>query len=269
MAYSLTWLPDVLLRAGLQVAEVPGWRERGRGDVGPIEGVLCHHTASGDRPGNMPALRVLIEGRPDLRGPLSQLGLGRDGTYYVIAAGRAQHAGQGMWAGVTNGNAHFIGIEGQHSGRLGDPWPAKQMQAYQHGVAAILQHLGLPVERCAGHKEWAPRRKIDPTFDMRAFRTEVAQIMDGSTPAIVPVPSVEPSGAKRPTLRRGSTGEYVVLLHRLLGMRETRLFDAYTEARVREFQRAHGLVPDGIFGPKSWAVFDAQSREPLRMAATP
>jgi len=25
-----------------------------------------------------------------------------------------------------------------------------------------------------------------------------------------------------------------------------------TEALVREFQRTHGLVPDGIVGPKTW-----------------
>ncbi len=43
----------------------------------------------------MPSLGVIRDGRPGLKGPLSQLGLGRDGAYYVIAAGRAQHAGRG------------------------------------------------------------------------------------------------------------------------------------------------------------------------------
>ena len=87
----LTWLPDVLKAAGLKVATVPGWENRGR-DVGPIVGVLCHHTV-GPKNGNMPSLNTLINGRPDLPGPLAQLGLGRDGTYFVIAAGRANHAG--------------------------------------------------------------------------------------------------------------------------------------------------------------------------------
>src|SRR5262245_13333774 len=125
MIYSLTWLPEVLSRAGLRVAEVPGWQSRGIGDVGATLGVLCHHTG-GPRPGNLPSLHTPIEGRADLRGPLSQLGLGRDGTYYIIAAGKAQHAGKGIWAGVTAGNEHFIGIEAQHSGRESDPWPAEQ-----------------------------------------------------------------------------------------------------------------------------------------------
>jgi hypothetical protein len=94
MIFSLTWLPGVLREAGVKVAPVDGWESRGRGEMGPIEGVICHHTA-GPKSGNMPSLRTLIEGRSDLPGPLSQLGLGRDGTYYVIAAGRCNHAGAG------------------------------------------------------------------------------------------------------------------------------------------------------------------------------
>jgi hypothetical protein len=52
MAYSLTWLPAVLLEAGLRVAEQPGWRTRGHGNAGAIRGVICHHTA-GSLTGNM------------------------------------------------------------------------------------------------------------------------------------------------------------------------------------------------------------------------
>src|SRR5262245_62937115 len=96
--YALTWLPAVLEAAGLKVAEVPGWRERGRADMPNVRGVMCHHTATA-RGGNMPTLELLVAGRaaangaPGLAGPLAQLGLGRDGTFYVIAAGRANHAG--------------------------------------------------------------------------------------------------------------------------------------------------------------------------------
>ena len=103
MAFSLTWLPEVLEDAGLKVAEQPGWRTRGHGDVGDIKGVMCHHT-SGSVNGVMPSLAVLTEGREDLSGPLAQLGFGRDGTYFVVAAGRAFHAGAGNWQGLTSGN---------------------------------------------------------------------------------------------------------------------------------------------------------------------
>jgi hypothetical protein len=97
MVFSLTWLPDVLQRANLKTAEVPEWRGRGRGEMGRVRGVMIHHTV-GLPTGNMPSLNLLVRGRADLAGPLAQLGLGRDGTFYVIAAGRANHAGKGEWA---------------------------------------------------------------------------------------------------------------------------------------------------------------------------
>lgn len=104
MAFSLTWLPTVSLDAGLKVDEQPGWRTRGRADVGTIKGVICHHTA-GPKTGIMPSLGVVTNGRSDLPGPLSQLCLGRDGTFFVMAAGRANHAGAANWQGVRPATA--------------------------------------------------------------------------------------------------------------------------------------------------------------------
>src|ERR1700722_2989579 len=121
MPYSLTWLPDVLLKAGLKVAQGEGSEFRGLGDMGQILGVLCHHPAGG-KTLNMPSLNTIIHGRPDLSGPLAQLGLGRDGTYYVIAAGRCNHAGAGLWKGVAAGNTHFLGVEAENTGLADDPW---------------------------------------------------------------------------------------------------------------------------------------------------
>lgn len=192
MSFSLTWLADVLRNAGLNVKTIDGWEGRGRGEVGEIMGVLCHHTA-GPKNGNMPSLDIIIKGRPDLPGPLSQLGLGRDGTYFVIAAGRCNHAGKGNFKGITNGNANLIGIEAENTGLDNDsPWPAVQVDAYHRGVAAILKHIGRGSEFCAGHKEYAPGRKSDPTLDMVAFRSSVAAIMAGSADAAVVASTVEP-----------------------------------------------------------------------------
>lgn len=259
----LTWLPDVLKSAGLKVAPVPGWETRGR-DVGPIVGVICHHTV-GPKTGNMPSLNTLINGRSDLPGPLAQLGLGRDGTYFVIAAGKCNHAGAGSWQGVTTGNTSFIGIEGENTGVANDfPWPEVQMDAYRRGVAAILTHIGRGSEFCAGHKEYAlPNgRKTDPDFDMKAFRSSVAAIMSGTAPAPTLIPAAEPPATPgaplgRPTLRRGATGDLVKQIQAKLGVELAGSFGPKTEAAVRVFQRAHGLVPDGIVGPNTWAALDA------------
>lgn len=264
MAFSLNWLPQVLKDAGLKVAMVDGWENRGVGDIGNTVGVICHHTA-GPRNGIMPSLDTLLKGRSDLPGPLAQLGLGRDGTYFVIAAGKCNHAGKGIWLDVTSGNSSFIGIEAENTGLPNDsPWPDVQMDAYQRGVAAILKHLGKVADFCAGHKEYAlpPGRKTDPNFDMNAFRSAVAAILGGTAPPPTLIPAVEPpaqSGASagRPTLRRPSTGELVTQVQAKVGVIVDGNFGPKTEAAVRAFQRDHGLVPDGIVGPKTWATLDS------------
>lgn len=257
MAFSLTWMPDVLLGAGLRVAEQPGWETRGRSEMGVVRGVMCHHTA-GARTGNMPSLGVVTHGRPDLSGPLAQLCLGRDGTFFVVAAGRANHAGKGNWQAITTGNSSFIGIEaentGQTAGPNAEPWPAVQMDAYRRGVAAILTKLRTDSIMCCGHKEFAlpMGRKNDPTFDMDDFRLRVAAIMGGTAPLPSVIPAVDADN--RPTLRRGAKGDLVQLVQTKVGIPATGSFDANTEAAVRRFQRDHGLVPDGIVGPRTWAT---------------
>jgi hypothetical protein len=268
MPHQLTWLATVLTNAGLKVAQQPGWMNRGAGDMGLVRGVMCHHTA-GPRQGNMPSLGVLINGRPGLPGPLSQLGLGRDGTYYIIAAGRANHAGRGNWQGITAGNSSFIGIEAENTGIVDphdprhDPWPAIQLDAYRHGVAALLKHLGQPAQMCCGHKEYRlpPGAKNDPhTIDMDGFRRDVASIMAGTTPQMQKIPSQD--SKDRPTLRRESSKNprfLVEAVQKKIGFSGDAVdgdFGPLTEAAVRRFQRDHGLVPDGIVGPKTWAVLE-------------
>ena len=275
MAHSLIWLPEVLSRAGLKVSLVPGWENRGRGDVGSIFGVVCHHTV-GPLTGNMPSLNTLINGRPArparpgrpaqraLPGPLAQLGLARDGTYFVIAAGRANHAGEGSFRGIVNGNSNLIGIEGENGGELNDfPWPEVQMEAYHRGVAAILKHVGRGAEFCCAHKEYAPRRKpLDTRFDMDEFRSAVSAILRGTAPAPALIPPVEPPSEAggpqgRPTIRRGMTGPLTRLVQAKVGVTVDGNFGSKTEAAVRAFQRAHALVPDGIVGPRTWRALDS------------
>lgn len=250
--YSLTWLPEVLIRAGLKVSEVVGWRERGHGGMGTLKGVMCHHTA-GPRLGNMPSLGVIVNGRSDLAGPLANLGLGRDGTFYVVAAGRAYHAGAGSYHGVTQGNSETIGVEAENTG-LGEPWSEVQMEAYARGCAAIVQKIKADSIMVMGHKEYAlPRgRKPDPSFDMPSFRRRVKKIMDGDLPPVI-VPVVDPHG--RRTLRRGMAGEDVKTIQVSLRVSADGKFGPLTEATLRTWQRVHPpLVPDGIVGPKTWAA---------------
>lgn len=247
--FKLHWLADTLRAAGLKVVEEPDWKERGRGDMGNPRGVLAHHTA-GPRNGNAPSLRLVRDGRKDLAGPLSQLFLARDGTFHVLAAGRCNHAGVGRWQGVTAGNSDLIGIEAENAGDGKDPWPPEQMDAYIRGVAAILSHLGEDSVMVAGHKEFAtPRgRKIDPAFDMVAFRENVGRVMrsEGS-----PEP-VAPAAPSRSMLRKGDRGKSVELLQVRLGIRADGDFGPATERAVKAFQASKGLAADGLVGPKTW-----------------
>ncbi|MGO1052694.1 N-acetylmuramoyl-L-alanine amidase [Crossiella sp. CA198] len=174
----LLWLPDVLRGAGLKVSEVNGWRTRGADGMRDLRGVLLHHTG-GLAAGNFPALTTLLNGNGETPPPLAQLGLGRDGTWFIVASGLANHAGKGAYAGLpaNNANPYLIGVEAQSSGVGPSDWTQAQIEAYPRGVAALLRHIGRGAEWAIGHKEWT-KRKIDPARwpgDMQGFRASVAR----------------------------------------------------------------------------------------------
>jgi len=246
------WLADVLRASELHVVEQPGRKERGRGDFTAIKGVVCHHTA-GSSKGNAPSLGIVTNGREGLPGPLSQLVLGRDGTYFVVAAGKSNHAGPGKWHGVIAGNSQMIGIEAENTGLLNDqPWPAMQMEAYIRGVAAILKQIKADAVMVCGHKEYAqPQgRKPDPTFDMVAFRAAVEEVMAGKAIPTIPEP-VDPTYSM---LKKGDMGPSVKKLQQLLGILADGNFGPKTEAKVKSFQKSKDLVADGLVGQKTWAA---------------
>jgi len=107
----------------------------------------------------MPSLGLLTSGRPDLSGPLSQLGLGRDGTFFVIAAGRANHAGAGDWQGNTTGNSSFIGIEAENTGHherpAGRPLAGDPARCLSQGLRGDPEEDHGERDQCCGHKEYA------------------------------------------------------------------------------------------------------------------
>lgn len=185
--------PEILRRHGLKVKVVPGWKTRGRpastGGFNPV-GVLCHHTATTVAWTILAVIRLLTGGRSGLPGPLCQFGLDRSGTVWIVAAGRANHAGKARSVGSVaagDGNELYFGIEAFNSG-TGEPWPAVQYNAYVL-LAAVLQveFTKNSARAVSGHKETSTTGKIDPTFDMNVFRQRVAAMMvqiseDDTTP---------------------------------------------------------------------------------------
>lgn len=155
-----------------------------------IRGGVAHHTATpASAPGDYPTLGVVRDGRAGLAGPLSQLGVGRSGTWYVIASGRANHAGtvHDRYAG-THANRYALGVEAEHPGGS-TPWPAVQYASYVRGCAALARRYGIT---WLGHKEVAAPagRKSDPSFDMAAFRAALgATTVSNSGGSFGPLPT--------------------------------------------------------------------------------
>ena len=176
-----TQLADIARGTGFPVVEQPGWKTRGKDSLGRpsgmadiIGGVLCHHTATTTTGGDYPSLRTVTYGRVGLVNALSNFGLGRSGTIYVIAAGQTWHAGTVNDQRFSNPQA--IGIEAENNG-VGERWGAAMLESYARLCAGLCRAFRLdPYDQVRGHKEvrLPLGAKIDPSFDMPAFRRVVA-----------------------------------------------------------------------------------------------
>jgi hypothetical protein len=180
MALPLVGIGRQLRKAGLRVRAVDGWRDRGRPDTFTPSGTVFHHTASSRTSGNAPSLGFVLRGTAEVPGPLCNLLIGRDGTVFLVAAGRANHAGfGGPLRGVPkdSANMHTIGVEVENDGE-GEPWEPDLLRAADTTFAVLLDFVGGGVGRHMGHKEWAPDRKIDPGgISMDHDRDRVREIM--------------------------------------------------------------------------------------------
>lgn len=87
--------------------------------------------------------------------------------------------------------------------------------------------------------------------------------MDGEVIPPTPAPTPTPSTSK-PTIRKGSTGEYVYLAQTQLLSKGYDIgksgvdgkFGSATESAVKAFQKDRGLKADGIIGPMTWKALD-------------
>lgn len=168
MAYVFQrWIPSALRAAGLTVVEVEGWENRGRpastGAFDPRDGMTVHHTGTtSSSSNNAPSLQTLIQGRSDLPGPLSQVATAYNGVVYMIAAGRANHAGQIERSGLpglplgSDGNAQLLGNEVMTNGTQTLP------KAQRHSIAVVnkvcMDHFGYGAAHLFRHEDLTPRK---------------------------------------------------------------------------------------------------------------
>lgn len=130
---------------------------------------------------------------------------------------------------------------------------------FQHSSkTGKMEHTGLYVGNgqiihCSGTV------KRGNTSDKKWTHFAIPKGLDGDVP--VPTPTTD-----KPTLRKGSTGEYVVecqndllqLGYDLSPYGADGKYGNKTVEAVKQFQRDHGLTVDGICGQKTWAALDAE-----------
>lgn len=166
---------SALRRHGLDVTEVSGCWGRGSSTFSP-QGIIVHATAGSASASDSGELNVILKGSTSAPPPIAQFMLGREGKVYFVADGRCNHALQGFrgtrFAGV--GNSGLIGIEGCNNNR-GEDWSRSYHQYVTLVAVLCMFYAWNPVDRVRGHKEHQPGDKSDPTFDMAAFRRDVAQ----------------------------------------------------------------------------------------------
>jgi hypothetical protein len=230
---------------GLTVVELPGWQARGADFPARPVVIVDHHTGTPDTvAGDLPTQRVLEDGRSDLEGPLCQFALGRSGTVYLVAAGKANHAGKGSWDGINVGNSRSVGIEAESAG--GGHWAPAQLVAYPLLNAALCDFLEQPASRVCAHRESAlPHgRKDDPVgIDMNAMRAEVRRLLEAGPPTVHAHDQAPPTSTEEDTMQivrahgratalLTSTGKLVSLekgegeVYMKLGIRDTTLSTA-------------------------------------------
>lgn len=175
---------DLALAGVPKITYVDGWRHRGNPTMDPFAN-LWHHTAgkpTDRRPA--PSLAICVNGRPDVSGPLCAGLIALDGTGYIIASGRANHAGMGhkeLLADVKRGRpprgtAHalglrdtggnggaFVGWEIENDGKR--PYTSAQMNTIANIAKATRHRLGFSMTQSIqwSHAHWTPR-KVDITF---------------------------------------------------------------------------------------------------------
>lgn len=185
----------------------------------------------------------------------------------MVVAQSAKETGWGKFGGVLDTSfRNTAGIKTAKGGGNFDPDAHQRFDSWAEGARAHLNHLaaytglrpvGVPhgryhtvnalswagtvvtVEQLGAR--WAP----NPAYGEDIVRM-LAELAATKRPTVLP-----PAPAVQPMLRLGSEGENVRQVQGWLLCDGQ--FDVRTYEAVRKFQREHGLVPDGIVGPLTWA----------------
>lgn len=179
---------EVCFPYGVDVVEVAGWQDRGFDLTRPD--VSIRHWTAGSPNGVFPSFDILVRGRTGLPGPLCNLAQSREPSgldkIYVIAAGKANHAGEGGWNGVT-GNYRSLGLEIEWSGP-NEAFSDKRLLVSELAMLTLMRFCGPNPDDACEHREWTTR-KIDTNLDGDLLRQVIRQ---GHPSAVPPPPTPDP-----------------------------------------------------------------------------
>lgn len=185
-------LPNALIKRGAKVDVLDGWGNRGVAGLPmapKIYGLMVHWIVSTKNGKPKQTLGVVANGHSKLAGPLANLHQDWDGTFTIVAGGRANHGGLGVWRGVS-GNQFWIAVECE-----GPPFEQVQIDELAKLVAAVADVTGQnPEDWAIDHSRYAPNRKIDCKIYMDEIREKGIALYRG-TPPTEPKPE-KPSGNK-------------------------------------------------------------------------
>lgn len=130
-----------------------------RGDA-PVDFIILHYTG----------METTLDALQRLSDPASKVSahytVDEDGTVYrhVAEDRRAWHAGACYWGGITDMNAHSIGIEIVNPGHEWGyrPFMGAQMESVTTLCQEIMMRHGIEPDHVLGHADIAPARKEDP-----------------------------------------------------------------------------------------------------------
>lgn len=168
---------------GVRVVFVNGWDQRGGTFPVVPNAAFVHHDASASTSGTWGALGIITHGRAGVPPPLSQFQVARGSVAQVaiVAAGIANHAGLGgphKGLPKDNANRETYGTEVANNG-VGEKYSNETIHAISAVQAAIAEESDFGPYMVIGHKEWAPDRKIDPTYSMDWMRELVTDTLRG------------------------------------------------------------------------------------------
>jgi hypothetical protein len=173
-----------LRAAGITVHEYPGCWTRGNGLAPAYEGGIVHHTATafGKALPGTGVGSLLVNGRPDLSGPLCNYAGNDDGSLTFIAAFPANHAGasggrsMGPLPTTRLFNPRVLGLEIVYPGTI--PMRDAQYRSALIWSRTVADVVGFGnIQRIRAHFETSITGKVDPAgvggqpINMPAFRT--------------------------------------------------------------------------------------------------